>query len=171
MPFLLGKPSRSSWEGNCITVEGWALACAWIRNRLSPFFPVGSLPCFLMAKGPNVFVRKGAGSVSFHGQAASSEERSGCWGPQGWAGLVWKGESRLQGDGPAGATHDSLKQLLNDRFPRVVKVSGDTPFQCLLWGPLNCPVLTPVSHRSLVPCVPASPPGTPFPLPTAPLLP
>lgn len=40
--------SRCSWKGNCITMEGWALARAWTRKGLFPLFLVGPLPSFLL---------------------------------------------------------------------------------------------------------------------------
>ena len=52
---VLGQPCRSSWEGNCIRVEGWVVAWAWIRSCPASLVPVESLPCFLLAEGPNVF--------------------------------------------------------------------------------------------------------------------
>lgn len=71
-----GREIASQWKD-----APWPRAS--IRNCLSPLFPAGSPPCFLLAESPNVFGRKGAASVSSQGLAGSSQREKGVLGPPG----------------------------------------------------------------------------------------
>lgn len=141
-PFPCGQPRRSSWKGNCITIEGWALTstpsgAAFLLSSLLDHCPVSS-----WAEGLSVFGKEGACSVSLQGLAGSGQERKGDWAP-GVDSPCVVGRTLAAGTLPSSCPHGPFMQchLLSDGFPRALGLWRDS-FRGPPWGLLRCPIFT-----------------------------